>query len=114
MSTAKAAFPAYNAADAAADAAREAAAHADYASIEKTLAVASDALAVAQTVLNAARARAGACKQLEKELAAALEELNAYRHGGLTEEILRRNDGYIKVGAGVSFVLTSDINPKLT
>lgn len=59
-------------------------------------------------------ARDDACKQLEKELAAALEELNAYRHGGLTEEILRRNDGYIKVGAGVSFVLTSDINPKLT
>jgi hypothetical protein len=55
-----------------------------------------------------------AYKQLEKELAAALEELNAYRNGGLTEEILRRNDGCIKVGAGVSFVLTSEINPKLT
>lgn len=26
------------------------------------------------------------------------EELEAYRNGGVTEEILRRNDGYIKGG----------------
>ena len=42
------------------------------------------------------------------EAADALEalgkELQAYREGGLTEEILRRNDGYIKVGRGCMIV----------
>lgn len=33
------------------------------------------------------------------------EELEAYRNGGVTEEILRRNDGYIKVGRGCAITL---------
>jgi len=45
---------------------------------------------------------------LERELAEATTELTAYRQGGLTEEILRRHDGSIKVGLGISFVLTAD------
>lgn len=48
--------------------------------------------------------------KIEKELAEARDELRAYRVGGLTEEILRRNDGCIKVGRGISFVLTSDLD----
>lgn len=38
------------------------------------------------------------CRELE-------HELMAYREGGLTEEILRRNDGYIKVGKGCVIAL---------
>ena len=37
------------------------------------------------------------------------EELQTWRDGGLTEEILRRNDGYIKVGKGCVIALASDI-----
>ena len=37
------------------------------------------------------------------------EELKAYREGGVTEEILRRNDGYIKVGKGCAIVRASDL-----
>lgn len=36
----------------------------------------------------------------EMELNQLRAELEAYRTGGLTEEILRRKDGYIKVGVG--------------
>lgn len=42
------------------------------------------------------------CRELETELM-------AYREGGLTEEILRRNDGYIKVGKGCVIALASDV-----
>lgn len=38
-----------------------------------------------------------------------LHELKAYREGGVTEEILRRNDGYIKVGRGC--VITAESSP---
>jgi len=43
-----------------------------------------------------------------------IQELLAYRQGGLTEEILRRHDGSIKVGRGISFVLTSDRDAALS
>jgi hypothetical protein len=33
-----------------------------------------------------------------------LYELETYRNGGVTEEILRRNDGSIKVGKGCKIV----------
>src|SRR3989304_3745479 len=36
--------------------------------------------------------------RLKEELAAKTAELDAYRQGGVTEEILRRNDGCIKLG----------------
>jgi hypothetical protein len=36
-------------------------------------------------------------------------ELQAYRDGGVTEEILRRNNGYIKVGRGCVIALESDM-----
>lgn len=42
------------------------------------------------------------CRELETELM-------AYREGGLTEEILRRHDGYIKVGKGCVIALASDL-----
>ena len=34
------------------------------------------------------------------QLLDAARELRTYRAGGITEELLRRNDGYIKVGKG--------------
>lgn len=34
-----------------------------------------------------------------------LHELNCYRNGGVTEELLRRNDGAIKVGRGCVIAL---------
>ena|ERR1035441_940483 len=37
-------------------------------------------------------------------------ELKAYRDGGVTEEILRRNDGYIKVGRGCVIALASEVS----
>ena len=37
-------------------------------------------------------------------------ELKAYRDGGLTEEILRRNDGYIKVGRGCVIALANALS----
>lgn len=37
-------------------------------------------------------------------------ELRAYREGGVTEEILRRNDGCIKVGHGCAIVPLSEWN----
>jgi hypothetical protein len=36
-----------------------------------------------------------------------LYELHCYREGGVTEEMLRRNDGYIKVGRGCMIVAQS-------
>ena len=36
-----------------------------------------------------------------------LGEVKAYREGGLTEEILRRQDGYIKLGRGCCVVIDS-------
>ena len=36
------------------------------------------------------------------------EELKAYREGGITEEILRRNDGYIKIGTGCVVVVEEE------
>ena len=36
-------------------------------------------------------------------------EVQAYRDGGVTEEILRRNNGYIKVGRGCVIALESDM-----
>lgn len=39
-------------------------------------------------------------ERLSKELAAARDELSKWRQGGLNEEILRREDGYVKVGNG--------------
>lgn len=35
------------------------------------------------------------------------DEMTAYRSGGVTEEILRRNDGYIKVGRGCAITLAN-------
>jgi hypothetical protein len=32
-------------------------------------------------------------------------ELEAYRNGGVTEELLRRNDGFIKVGRGCEIAI---------
>ena len=40
-------------------------------------------------------------------------ELQAYREGGVTEEILRRNGGYIKVGRGCAITLESDLPHRL-
>jgi hypothetical protein len=37
------------------------------------------------------------------------QELQAYRKGGITEEILRRNDGYIKVGHGCAIIAVADV-----
>lgn len=37
-----------------------------------------------------------------------LYELHCYREGGVTEEMLRRNDGYIKVGRGCIIALESE------
>lgn len=48
--------------------------------------------------------------ELANALASAWAELQAYRQGGVTEEILRRNDGCIKVGRGCVIVLESDWN----
>ena len=45
---------------------------------------------------------------LRQRIVAIEAELKAYRHGGITEEILRRNDGYIKVGQGCVIVRESD------
>lgn len=39
-----------------------------------------------------------------------MRELQAYRDGGVTEEILRRNDGYIKVGRGCCIALESEMS----
>jgi hypothetical protein len=36
-------------------------------------------------------------------------DLKAYQEGGVTEELLRRNDGYIKVGRGCAIVRECDI-----
>jgi hypothetical protein len=41
-------------------------------------------------------------------LAASEAELKTYREGGLTEEILRRNDGYIKIGQGCAIVVADE------
>lgn len=38
------------------------------------------------------------------QLLDAARELRTYREGGVTEELLRRNDGYIKVGRGCVIV----------
>lgn len=38
-----------------------------------------------------------------------LHELHCYREGGVTEEMLRRNDGYIKVGRGCVIALASEV-----
>jgi hypothetical protein len=43
------------------------------------------------------------------ELDALRLELDAYRQGGVTEEILRRNDGAIKVGNGCVIALASEL-----
>lgn len=43
-----------------------------------------------------------------QQLAEVTAERDAYRHGGLTEEILRRHDGYLKVGRGCAIVLESE------
>ena len=39
-----------------------------------------------------------------EEYAALADELKAWREGGVTEELLRRQDGYIKVGSGCTFI----------
>ena len=36
-------------------------------------------------------------------------ELKMWREGGLTEEVLRRNDGYIKVGKGCAIVRADEV-----
>lgn len=36
-------------------------------------------------------------------------ELKMWREGGLTEEVLRRNDGYIKVGKGCAIVRADEL-----
>jgi hypothetical protein len=51
---------------------------------------------------------AAACAVKDNRIAELETELDAYRKGGLTEEILRRNDGYIKVGNGCAIMLDSD------
>jgi len=45
-----------------------------------------------------------AADMLQFQREALKTELQAWRDGGLTEEILRRNDGTIKVGSGCRFV----------
>jgi hypothetical protein len=44
-----------------------------------------------------------------EEIESLWRELQAYREGGVTEEILRRNGGYIKVGRGCVIALESDM-----
>lgn len=39
-----------------------------------------------------------------ENIAACRQEMDWYRNGGLTEEILRRQDGYIKVGRGCAII----------
>lgn len=53
--------------------------------------------------INAPESWVKLCRELETELM-------AYREGGLTEEIPRRNDGHIKVGKGCIIALASDIS----
>ena len=36
-------------------------------------------------------------------------ELKMWREGGITEEVLRRNDGYIKVGKGCAIVRADEV-----
>src|ERR1035438_3696201 len=48
-------------------------------------------------------------REARRQLEEALEELRTYRAGGVTEEILRRNNGYIKVGRGCVIALESDM-----
>lgn len=43
------------------------------------------------------------------KIAALIEEVNAYRTGGVTEEILRRGDGYIKVGHDCAIISAADL-----
>lgn len=46
---------------------------------------------------------------LDFDIQALIQEVLAYRKGGLTEEILRRGDGYIKVGRGCAIVAASSL-----
>ena len=49
------------------------------------------------------------------ELYSLQQELRSYREGGVTEELLRRHDGYIKVGRGCVIALASEMpNEKLS
>ena len=59
------------------------------------------ALAIAQKNLDDTF---GNMLEAQEERDALKAELQAWRDGGLTEEILRRNDGTIKVGSGCRFV----------
>ena len=43
------------------------------------------------------------------EAEAMLREIQAYREGGITEEILRRNDGYVKVGRGCVLAVATNV-----
>lgn len=47
--------------------------------------------------------------ELSSELDAANAELKLWREGGVTEEILRKNDGYIRIGQGCAIVLANDV-----
>lgn len=53
-------------------------------------------------------------REAQRQLAEALEEVRAYREGGVTEEILRRNNGYIKVGRGCVIALASEVVPNVS
>jgi len=47
-------------------------------------------------------------RELEREGNAMRAELKVWRDGGLTEEVIRENDGFIKVGNGCAVVCLAD------
>ena len=46
--------------------------------------------------------------RLERDIADLRAELEAYRASGVTEELLRRHDGYIKIGRGCVVVVAEE------
>lgn len=50
---------------------------------------------------------------LRQQLAEVTQELDAYRSGGVTEELLRQHDGFLKLGTGYTIVRTEDWNERL-
>ncbi len=47
--------------------------------------------------------------QLSVALDAANAELKLWREGGVTEDLLRKNDGYIRIGKGCAIVRANEV-----
>ena len=60
-----------------------------------------------------AREKLQVAEKSEMEYAKVGDRLNAelklWREGGVTEELLRKNDGYIRIGKGCAIVLANDV-----